>query len=400
MKLEFPESSAGIHPPTAALMKILQAKGISNPITKQPYTEALLFGIGGGIGLGYILFQFKHLPNPIVVLGFRNEWNNAQAFLETLTDRLFLKVQFQEFKQIEDGKQGLEQAINRQQPVIVWVDKAHLPYRQLSADLKGFISHQVTVYGHDERSSHWHLDDLSNRLIEIREKTLSIARENTSPQNYLMMTFINAESLSVQELRASIIDGIKDCAAQLTQAQPNLGISNLDIWANQLTDQVGFTGWPHLFKNHKSPYPVLRMIYESIKLNGADGFALRKIYADFLQEAAGMLSNYALNAVAGQYLQLANHWSNLADNALPSRFPVFDRAKNLLNEKYEAYKNHDFVKHHQISDDLSFLEEEINSEFPMDANEVIQLFNRLASQIKLIAELENSAAHRLREVTR
>jgi len=399
MKLEFPERPTGIHPPTAALMKILQAKGIGNPITNQPYTEALLFGIGGGIGLGYILFQFKHLPNPILVLGFRNQWNNAQAFLETLSDRLFLQMQFQEFKKIEDARQGLEQAINQQQPVIVWVDKAHLPYRQLSADLKGFISHQVTVYGHDERSSHWYLDDLSNRLIEIREKTLSIARDNTSPQNYLMMTFINAESLSVQELRASIIDGIKDCAVQLTQAQPNLGISNLDIWANQLTDQVGFTGWPHLFKDHRSPYPVLRTVYESIKLSGVDGFALRKMYADFLQEAAGMLSNYALNAVAGQYLQLANHWSSLADNALPSRIPVFDRVKNLLNKKYEAYKNHDFVSHHQISDDLSSLEEEINTEFPMDTNDVIPLFNRLSSQIKLIAELEKSAAHRLREVT-
>jgi hypothetical protein len=399
MKLEFPEISAGIHPPTAALMKILLAKKISNPITNQPYTEALLFGIGGGIGLGYILFQFKHLPNPILVLGFRNQWNNAQAFLETLTDRLFLQVHFQEFEKNEKARQELEQAVNRQQPVIVWVDKAHLPYRQLPADLKGFISHQVTVYGHDERSSHWHLDDLSIHLIEIREKTLSIARENTSPQNYRMMTFINAESFSVQELRASIIDGIKDCAAQLTQTQPNLGINNLDIWANQLTDQVGFTGWPHLFKDHRSPYLVLRTAYESIKLNGADGFALRKMYAEFLQEAAGMLSNYALNAVAGQYLQLANHWSNLADNTLPSRIPVFDRVKNLLKKKYETYKNHDFVQHHQISNDLSFLEEEINSEFPMDANEVIQLFNRLASQIKLIAELEKSAAHRLREVT-
>ncbi len=79
-------------------------------------------------------------------------------------------------------------------------------------------------------------------------------------------------------------------------------------------------GWPQVFQEQPSLYPVLRTVYEFIKLNSSDGFALRKIYADFLQEAAGILSNYALNAVAGQYLQLANHWSNLADNALPSEF--------------------------------------------------------------------------------
>lgn len=399
MKLEFPESSTGIHPPTAALMKILQAKGVVNPITNLPYTEALLFGIGGGLGVGYILFQFKHLPNPILVLGFRNQWNDTQAFLETLTERLSFQVEFETYENADDAQQGLNAALNMQHIPIVWVDKAHLPYHQLSENLKGFINHQVAVYGHNEKSSHWYLDDLSSQLFEIREKTLTIAREHVSPQNFLMMTFTEARPTNVQELRESIIEGIRECAAQLTQARTNLGISNLDTWSDQLTDQQSRTGWPQVFQEQPSLYPVLRTVYEFIKLNSSDGFALRKIYADFLQEAAGILSNYALNAVAGQYLQLANHWSNLADNALPSRIPIFDRVKNLLNKKYDAYKNHDFIAHQEISQELFTLEEKIKADFPMSVNEIHQLFNRMSSQLKLIRELEHSAAFRLREVT-
>lgn len=399
MKLEFPESPTGIHPPTAALMKILQAKGVVNPITNLPYTEALLFGIGGGLGVGYILFQFKHLPNPILVLGFRNQWNDTQAFLETLAERLSFQVEFETYENADDAQQGLNAALNIQHIPIVWVDKAHLPYHQLSETLKGFINHQVAVYGHNEKSSHWYLDDLSSQLFEIREKTLTIAREHVSPQNFLMMTFTEARPTNVQELRESIIEGIRACAAQLTQARTNLGISNLDTWSDQLTDQHSRTGWPQVFQEQPSLYPVLRTVYEFIKLNSSDGFALRKIYADFLQEAAGILSNYALNAVAGQYLQLANHWSNLADNALPSRIPIFDRVKNLLNKKYDAYKNHDFIANQEISQELFKLEEKIKADFPMSVNEIHQLFNRMSSQLKLIRELEHSAAFRLREVT-
>lgn len=399
MKLEFPESPTGIHPPTAALMKILQAKGVVNPITNLPFTEALLFGIGGGLGVGYILFQFKHLPNPILVLGFRNQWNDTQAFLETLAERLSFQVEFETYENADDAQQGLNAALNIQHIPIVWVDKAHLPYHQLSETLKGFINHQVAVYGHNEKSSHWYLDDLSSQLFEIREKTLTIAREHVSPQNFLMMTFTEARPTNVQELRESIIEGIRECAAQLTQARTNLDISNLDTWSDQLTDQHSRTGWPQVFQEQPSLYPVLRTVYEFIKLNSSDGFALRKIYADFLQEAAGILSNYALNAVAGQYLQLANHWSNLADNALPSRIPIFDRVKNLLNKKYDAYKNHDFIAHQEISQELFKLEAKIKADFPMSVNEIHQLFNRMSSQLKLIRELEHSAAFRLREVT-
>jgi hypothetical protein len=58
-----------------------------------------------------------------------------------------------------------------------------------------------------------------------------------------------------------------------------------------------------------------------IKLNGSEGFALRKMYSDFLHEGANVLSNSDLNAAAGQYLQLSNQWSNLAENALPSKIP-------------------------------------------------------------------------------
>src|SRR5688572_20671762 len=37
----------------AALKNLLAFHGINNPLTDQPFTEALCFGIAGGIGAGY-----------------------------------------------------------------------------------------------------------------------------------------------------------------------------------------------------------------------------------------------------------------------------------------------------------------------------------------------------------
>jgi len=141
-------------------------------------------------------------------------------------------------------------------------------------------------------------------------------------------------------------------------------------------------------------------VYESIKLNGTGGFALRKTYADFLHEAAGILSNPDLNAVAGQYLQLSNHWSILADNALPSRIPDFDRMKSLLNKRYQAYREQDLRTFKKIVHDIHTLESNLTHEFPLDDHETNQLFNRMSNQVQLISELEMSAALRLRDITR
>ncbi len=399
MKFDFPEGSPGIHPPTAALGKILKFKQVRNPYDDAPYSEALLLGIGGGLDAGYILFKFPHLPNPMIVLGFRYQWNQTRAFLTTLTDRLNLSVRFEKFESEKNAQEALQKTLSKNKLAIVWVDKAELPYHQLPPSLKGYINHVVAVYARDGRLWRLYLDDLSSQPIEIREKTFTTARANLSQNNYLMMVYENDRDLNVQELRGVITQGIRDCAAQLTNPIKTIGISNLETWSNKLTDRHDRMGWPQVFQNQEGLFSVLRTVYESIKLNGTGGFGLRKTYANFLHEAAGILSNPAFNAVAGQYLQLSNHWSILADNALPSKIPDFDRVKSLLNKRYAAYREHDLRTYKKAVHNLNALEAKIIGNFPLNDHETQQLFDKLSNQIKLISELEMSAAYRLRDIT-
>ncbi len=399
MKFDFPEGPAGIHPPTAALSRILQTHDVINPLTEAPYTESFLLGVGGGLDAGYILFQFKHLPNPMLVLGFRNRWNHTHAFLENLTNRLNFQVAFHEFSEEKTAQTALQETIKAGKTALVWVDKTFLPYHELPESLKGYINHQVAVYARDGRLWRLFLDDLSTKPFEVREKIFSAGRANLPQNNFLMMVFEEAGSISERAMRNAIMEGIQDCASQLNRPVKTLGISTLETWSKKLTDRTDRLGWPQVFNHQKGLYAALRTIYEAIRLEGTEGFALRKTYADFLHDAATILENPALNAVAGQYLQLSNHWANLAENALPSKIPAFDRVKNLLNKKYLAFKSHNLKQYSKTTQDLRALETRIIGDFPLDSYETSQLYDRLARQVKLVAELELSAALRLRDLS-
>src|SRR5688500_206355 len=49
----------GSIPATMALRVILTAAGVNNPSTKKPFTEAMLFGIAGGVGAGVAQFRYE-----------------------------------------------------------------------------------------------------------------------------------------------------------------------------------------------------------------------------------------------------------------------------------------------------------------------------------------------------
>ena len=48
-----------LHPNSASIATVLASRGIVSPVTGAPLSEALIHGIGGGVGAGYILWEFE-----------------------------------------------------------------------------------------------------------------------------------------------------------------------------------------------------------------------------------------------------------------------------------------------------------------------------------------------------
>jgi hypothetical protein len=80
----------GTDPDTAALANVLAHRGVSGP--DGPLTEPLLFLVGGGLGAGYILWEFAHDDSRVVTLGFSHSWQYFDRRLSTTVERLGLDV--------------------------------------------------------------------------------------------------------------------------------------------------------------------------------------------------------------------------------------------------------------------------------------------------------------------
>ncbi|HET9556455.1 MAG TPA: hypothetical protein VFS70_04895, partial [Actinomycetota bacterium] len=64
----------GLHPDAHAIAGVLANRGLLHPGTGQPLSEAMVLGVGGGLGAGYILWEFKAHDLRSLVFGFHNSW--------------------------------------------------------------------------------------------------------------------------------------------------------------------------------------------------------------------------------------------------------------------------------------------------------------------------------------
>lgn len=83
------ELRGGLQPDVSAVAAVLAHHGVEGPDGKAP-SEALVFAVSGGIGAGYILWDFAHETMSTIVFGFRARWQYPQEWLKSTVDRLGL----------------------------------------------------------------------------------------------------------------------------------------------------------------------------------------------------------------------------------------------------------------------------------------------------------------------
>ena len=110
----------GTHPDTAALANTLANAGVTAGGTQ--LSEELVLGIGGGLGAGYILWQFAG-HDPIVTLGFRNQWQYPDRWLVKTCARLGIEASLHETSGHVTALRTLREALSADGPrPLVWID--------------------------------------------------------------------------------------------------------------------------------------------------------------------------------------------------------------------------------------------------------------------------------------
>lgn len=374
----------GIFSLTASLKNVLAAQGVS-------FSEALLLGVSGGLGAGYILWEFKSHESANIVMGFNNRWNYAAERLQTLCERLAIPSTQQETAGVKAAAANLQAALDTGIPFIAWTDKAHLPYQNLPESLKGYIPNIVGVHGLKEGCIL--LDDLADNLYSISPDDFAAARGRiVSDKNRLQ---IIGKPL-ITDLSTAVLTGINDHIAHLSRDSESFSLPAYKKWAKMLTDTRNKKGWPVVFAQRKGLYPTLRSIYEGIVLDGSDGAALRLLYADFLDEAASIIARPALSDAAAHYRQIADQWRALAAAALPDT--PFQSTRQLLHQRYDSFKRNQPEATRAAIDQLFRLEADYKNAFPMSDSEVSDLFTSLQTNLNALYEAESAALATLSRV--
>jgi hypothetical protein len=383
----------GEHPETAALANVLAASGLRAPHTDAPFSEALLFGIGGGPGAGYILWEFQEHGMKVLVQGFHHLWQYPMRYYQALCDRLGVAISMPETGSLKAADRMLQDALDQGKPAVAWVDRAHLPYLQLPEALKGHIGHILAICGQEEGEIL--VDDRASQPFRVPADVMANARSRISSyKNRLLLV----EHIGACDLRAAVLSGLQACAEHLSSDSDSFSLPTYRKWAKMMTDAKNKKGWPTLFRDRRGLYATLRSAFEGIELDVGAG-ALRGLYAQFLDEAAALLADDRLGVVAGQYRALTQRWHALAEAALPDDVPALAETKALLRQRHAATRlgGDAWQSSRPITETLRTMSARYNLDFPMQDPAVQTLFAALQEHLYGLYEAEKSAHQALKD---
>ncbi|GFJ84521.1 BtrH N-terminal domain-containing protein [Phytohabitans houttuyneae] len=157
----------GTHPDSANIANVLAHTGVPG------LSEAMVLGVGGGLGAGYILWEFKEHGYTHLTLGYRYRWNYIDWTARTL-DRLGATARVHATSGAKGAATELTASLAAGRPAIVWPDRQLIGYWQLPPHIDGFGGHPVVVYA--DTGDAVRVDDRNLAPLTVARSTLDTAR--------------------------------------------------------------------------------------------------------------------------------------------------------------------------------------------------------------------------------
>jgi Butirosin biosynthesis protein H, N-terminal/Domain of unknown function (DUF4872) len=325
----------GVHPDTSAVANVLAHHGVIAGHTRAPLTEAMVLGIGGGLGAGFILWEFEAHGSAHVhlVLGFRNRWQYPARWMQTVLDRLAVPATHHETGGARTAARQLDAALAAGCPALATIDCQSIGYWHLPPELEGYGGYPIVVYA--QSGDRVHADDRGLAPLTVPRAQLDAARARVgSYKHRLCVIEPDHPELPVDLLRQAVLAGLADAAEHLASSSDSFGLPAWRKWARMMTATRGAKAWAHVFASGRGLAGALLSTYEGIQPVGLYGGHLRGLYSEFLDEAAGLLEEPRLADAATAWRSAAARWQALAEIALPAE--PFGRVRELMTEIHAA----------------------------------------------------------------
>ncbi|MCC6613687.1 MAG: DUF4872 domain-containing protein [Anaerolineae bacterium] len=375
---------------TGYLTNALAYQGVTAPHTGQPYSEALLMGISGGIAAGYFAFEYEgYDPHLHFLTRYPFNEEPVAAF-----ERLAIPTEPRTTTDPQKGVANVIDALVAGKPAIVWLDVISLLMGAEQEDL--WLVMPVLVYGYDAQAGTVHIADRARVPIVVDAERFAAARARLSKTRQRMMTIGAPDP---DRLPNAVEAGIRACIDIFTGKPPvgtpsSWGFAAYDKWIDLLTQSKTKQSWAKMFATGPRMYAGLTSTYKYLEDFYTGGAGARGIYADFLDEAAQILSKPDLHAVADQFRACARLWTAFADALLPQTIPPLKEARDLLDREY-----HHFLEcgldtdgeRVQIRARQDALRKAMDDGFPLDEAQAAVMRENLAGHVAGIRDAEQEA---------
>jgi hypothetical protein len=263
-----------------------------------PISEALSFGIGGGLFYGYFPFiKMGDLP----LMTFRSM--PGTIFKHTIK-RLGGQYKTATYRNAKEAEAGLDDMIAAGIPVGMQVGLHWLPYVPEILRMH-FNSHHVVAFG--KEGDEYLISD-SNMPVVVRCNAKDIGRARFAPGSMTPRgrAYWLARVPTDVDWPRAIIPAIRSvCSFMIKYPVPIIGVRGIRFTASRLTK------WPQRLGQRRAILHLGQMV-RSQEEYGTGGAGFRYIYAAFLQEAGNMLKKPALIELSRELTEIGDQWREFA----------------------------------------------------------------------------------------
>jgi hypothetical protein len=384
---------SGRVPAATALRSLLTAAGVGDPLTGEPLSEPMVYGLAGGIGMGIFTFCYEKEDFASFFIAGRHLWHDDAAYFDKALARFGIQPKVREASSPKAAEKALREAL-ADGPCIAWVDMAGLPHRAMPAKWSGGGYHVVTAYSIDD-DGNVQIGDLADKPIAIEGPAFAAARGRIKKFKHRLLSIPKADG--PKNLTPLVRDALRACHGGLMgeggpkNVKVNFSLRAIGAWADRLGAAGGRESWAEVFRRGQRLWGGLTSIHQFIEHWSGGGLG-RPLFARFLIEAGNATGDSRLHILAKGYADIGRDWSELADAALPKQVREFREARDLYSRMAELVATGGKLDEMRAAwDRLDALGQQARKEFPLSVAECESLRTDLQRRVRALADKETAA---------
>ncbi len=310
----YPAGGYATHRESALVQRLLASAGLE-------LSEAMVCGLGGGIGFMYAVFEYKAVPHPLLTFVAQH---HPRPWTQEVSENLGLNLSSATSSSARVALEKLRAALDGGDAVQITVGKGGLPWIEGVSELEAAEPYTVNVVGKD--GDDFLIDDCSESLQRAPADALARAWALHRKGRFAIQT-LGLPTGEKVDLARALRRAVTTTVAHMTGPvlsnafDVNFGLSGIDKWATEVADTRSKKGWTARFGQGAGFEHAMSRIAECFTHAYSAPGATRPIYSQFLTEAGGS-SPLTLAAASKLAAESGRLWEEVVEVATGAADPA------------------------------------------------------------------------------